>query len=51
MIVKIKKECQTALGNHQNGEEIDLPEAIAQKLLDRGFAEMPGAKISSKKGE
>ena len=52
MIVKIKKDCQTLLGNHQTGDEIDLPEAIAQKLLDRGFAEMPGAtKKSSKKGD
>ena len=51
MIVKIKKECQTVLGNHKSGDEVDLPQAIAQKLLDRGFAEMPGAKKSSKKGD
>ena len=37
MIVKIKKDCQTLLGNHQTGDEVDLPEAIAQKLLDRGL--------------
>ena len=52
MIVKIKKECQTVQGNHKSGDEVDLPKAIAQKLLDRGFAEMPGAtKKSSKKGD
>lgn len=52
MIVKIKKECQTVLGNHKSGDEVDLPKAIAQKLLDRGFADLPGAtKKSSKKGD
>ena len=49
MKVNITKDCQTLLGVHAKGDDADLPDAIAEKLINRGFAEVPKAKPKAKR--
>lgn len=44
MKVKILQKCFTGIGgNMMTGEEHDLPERTAEKLIARGYAEAAGA--------
>jgi len=50
MLIKIKKQCQTVIGKHKSGDEVEVPRSIGQKLIDRGYGEIPGAKKTKSKG-
>jgi hypothetical protein len=48
MIVEVIKSCKTDQGSHKSGDKIEVSTMVGEKLIARGFAEIPKPKAKSK---
>jgi hypothetical protein len=48
MIVEVVKSCKTDQGSHKSGDKIEVSPTVGEKLIARGFAEIPKPKAKSK---
>ena len=48
MILEVVKSCKTDQGSHKSGDKIEVSATVGEKLIARGFAEIPKPKSKSK---
>jgi len=48
MIVEVVKSCKTDQGSHKSGDKIEVSAIVGEKLIARGFAEIPKPKAKAK---
>ena len=48
MILEVVKSCKTDQGSHKSGDKIDVSPTVGEKLIARGFAEIPKPKAKAK---
>jgi hypothetical protein len=48
MIVEVVKSCKTDQGSHKSGDKIEVSTMVGEKLIARGFAEIPKPKAKAK---
>jgi len=48
MILEVIKTCKTDQGSHKSGDKIEVSATVGEKLIARGFAEIPKPKAKAK---